>query len=111
MRQEAATLAQHGSLKTLAVGVLERNTAARQACNTAPDDVLQRDATHDATMQHSCDTPEPPSRSPQCPGPEVCAGCYSVGVIDGRERFIHPPKASPEWKAWLERWQPKGKVQ
>ena len=27
-----------------------------------------------------------------CPGQEKCGGCYSVGVIDGRERFIHPPK-------------------
>ena len=42
-----------------------------------------------------------------CPGPDKCGGCYSVGVIDGRERFIHPPKVSPEWNAWLTKWQPK----
>jgi hypothetical protein len=46
-----------------------------------------------------------------CPGPEQCAGCYSVGVIDGRERFIHPPKASADWEAWLKRWGPKGRIQ
>lgn len=49
--------------------------------------------------------------SPACPGPDVCAGCYSVGVIDGRERFIHPPKASADWQAWLKRWQPRGRTQ
>ncbi|HZT71726.1 MAG TPA: hypothetical protein VFC10_18495 [Terriglobia bacterium] len=54
----------------------------------------------------------PPDRnSPGCPGPELCAGCYSVGIIDGRERFIHPPRASEEWLAWLARWQPRGKLQ
>ena len=42
-----------------------------------------------------------------CPGPDKCGGCYSVGVIDGRERFIHPPKVSPDWRAWLTKWQPK----
>ena len=36
-----------------------------------------------------------------CPGPEKCGGCYSVGVIDGEERFIRPPVSSPEWKKWL----------
>jgi hypothetical protein len=44
-------------------------------------------------------------------GSPTCAGCYSVGEIDGRERFIHPPKASPEWLEWsakwnLAKWQP-----
>ena len=28
-----------------------------------------------------------------CPGPEYCSGCYSVGMVDGRERWIHPPRA------------------
>ena len=32
-----------------------------------------------------------------CPGPEKCAGCYSVGVVDGKERFLHPPKAAMRW--------------
>jgi hypothetical protein len=41
-----------------------------------------------------------------CASP-ACAGCYDVG--DGRK--LHPPKSSPEWLAWLERWQPRGKLQ
>lgn len=41
-----------------------------------------------------------------CPGPDRCQGCYSVGVVDGRERFLHPPRASQERRTWLERWQP-----
>lgn len=32
-----------------------------------------------------------------CPGPEKCGGCYSVGVVDGKERFLHPPKAATSW--------------
>ena len=37
----------------------------------------------------------------QCPGPEKCAGCYSIGVLDGRERFIHRPKGKPvDWTGW-----------
>lgn len=36
----------------------------------------------------------------RCGSPH-CAGCYSVGVIDGRERFLHPPKGKPiDWTAW-----------
>ena len=46
----------------------------------------------------------------RCGSPH-CASCYSVGVIDGRERFIHPPKASLQWQEWLRRWEPKGKPQ
>jgi len=44
-------------------------------------------------------------------GSGACAGCYSIGAVDGRERFIHPPKASAEWEEWLRKWQPKGKAQ
>ena len=36
-----------------------------------------------------------------------CAGCYDVG--DGRK--IHPPKCGEVNRKWLERWQPKGKLQ
>ncbi|HWP84015.1 MAG TPA: hypothetical protein VNN17_02405 [Terriglobia bacterium] len=35
-----------------------------------------------------------------CPEPDHCAGCYSIGVVDGRERFLHPPKGKPiSWAA------------
>jgi hypothetical protein len=39
-------------------------------------------------------------------GSPHCGGCYSVGVIDGKERFLHPPKISEDYKKWLERWDP-----
>ena len=39
-----------------------------------------------------------------CPGPEKCAGCYPIPG----GRYIHPPKASPEWKDWFRKWEPKG---
>jgi hypothetical protein len=41
-------------------------------------------------------------------GSPTCAGCYSVGVIGGVERFVHPPKSSEDWQEWLRRWEPKG---
>lgn len=51
----------------------------------------------------------PPERNGQEPAPcgtLNCAGCYSIGTIDGRERFVHPPKLGDEYSAWLARWQP-----
>jgi hypothetical protein len=38
-------------------------------------------------------------------GSPHCAGCYEVapGVR------LHPPKASPDWLAWLARWNASGK--
>jgi hypothetical protein len=100
MQQPDATAPQQEDLRAIALKVLERNTVARQARNSAPDEVSQRGATKNGPMQHFSDKVAP------CGSPH-CAGCYDVG--DGRK--IHPPKSSPEWLAWLERWQPNGKVQ
>ena len=46
------------------------------------------------------------SERPACGSPS-CAGCYEVepGVR------LHPPRSGPEWKEWLLKWDPKGKVQ
>lgn len=43
-----------------------------------------------------------------CGSPD-CGGCYVVDVESGAK--IHPPKSSPEWLFWLERWKPTGKLQ
>jgi hypothetical protein len=40
-------------------------------------------------------------------GSPHCAGCY--GVVPGVK--IHPPTSSEEWKEWLLRWEPEGRVQ
>lgn len=40
-------------------------------------------------------------------GSPHCSGCYEVAP-DVR---VHPPKTSEEWKEWLLKWEPKGKVQ
>lgn len=53
---------------------------------------------------------KPSESGGHCPGPDRCAGCYSVGILDGLERFIHPPRASAEWEEWLSRWQPSGRT-
>jgi hypothetical protein len=42
----------------------------------------------------------------ECGSPE-CAGCYQVG--DGNR--IHPPRCSEQYRNWLERWKPRGKMQ
>jgi hypothetical protein len=41
-----------------------------------------------------------------CGSPQ-CAGCYEVtpGVR------IHPPKCGEDYRAWLERWEAKGRLQ
>ena len=40
-------------------------------------------------------------------GSAHCAGCYDVG--DGKR--IHPPRCGEDYRARLERWTPRGKVQ
>lgn len=49
---------------------------------------------------------EKPGDVAACGSPH-CAGCYEVepGV------WIHPPKSGEDWKEWLLKWKPKGKVQ
>ena len=44
--------------------------------------------------------------TPPC-GSEQCAGCYRVapGV------HLHPPHSSADWRNWLNRWSPEGRVQ
>jgi len=34
-------------------------------------------------------------------GSSACAGCYTLWAGGPR---IHPPKATPEWQRWRERW-------
>jgi len=41
-----------------------------------------------------------------CGSPD-CAGCYDVG--EGRK--IHPPRCGGDYRAWLERWEAKGRPQ
>jgi hypothetical protein len=51
-------------------------------------------------------TPEPAVTGEELPGcgSPSCAGCYSVGESNRRERFIHPPKSSAEWLEWRAKW-------
>jgi len=51
---------------------------------------------------------EPRTRENQAPcGSQHCAGCYEVAP-DVR---IHPPKCGENYRAWLERWEAKDRVQ
>jgi hypothetical protein len=55
---------------------------------------------HDELNERTSIKPlESAEHGPCCPGPEKGAGCYSVDVLSGRERFIHPPRPSADWQA------------
>lgn len=54
------------------------------------------------------DTQSNPSQEKVAPcGPLLCGGCYDVE--EGKK--IHPPKCGEDYRAWLERWEGKGRVQ
>lgn len=94
---------QGASIKTLAFRILEEMLARNTSGTVCPIPPVQvgQDAGEDTDTLHlqrdevgSCGSPH-------------CAGCYDVG--DGRK--IHPPKCGEEYKKWLKRWQPRGKLQ
>ena len=93
-------------LKAIGVEVVPQgdNLAIRPASKVPPE-------LKERLRQHKAEVLAILKARPECPGPDKCVGCYSVGVLDGRERLIHPPGASADWKAWLKRWEPKGHAQ
>ena len=93
-------------LKAIGVEVIPQgdNLAIRPASKVSPE-------LKERLRQHKAEVLAVLKAHPRCPGPDKCAGCYSVGILDGRERFIHPPRASAEWQSWLKRWEPKGRTQ
>jgi TubC N-terminal docking domain len=93
-------------LESLGVEVIPQgdNLAIRPASKVPPE-------LKERLRQHKAEVLATLKAHPQCPGLEKCVGCYSIGVVGGSERFIHPPKASEDWEAWMRRWEPKGRVQ
>jgi hypothetical protein len=75
---------------------------------TLAPDLVDALKSHKAEILAVLQGQQPTAGKGLCPGPHKCAGCYSIGVIDGSERHIHPPKVSQDW---LRQWQPQGKVQ
>ena len=78
------------------------------------------EALRQLTRKPQADGTSGQAEAPQAEGPgdpvapcgsHHCAGCYSIGEVEGRERLIHPPKASREWEEWLRKWPAKGKAQ
>lgn len=91
------------SVKSLAFRVLQEVAARnsrRMGCPTAASTPGQ-----DAGQDTGALKPQREGVSP-CGSPH-CAGCYEVG--DGK--MIHPLKCGEEYRAWLERWKAKGRVQ
>ena len=79
--------------------------AVRAPVPKPPSVVLRRSAevrekTAEVVVQYSAE------RTAPCGSPQ-CAGCYDVG--DGKK--IHPPKCGDGYRAWLERWKGRGRVQ
>lgn len=86
-------MAQTASIKSLALSVLAQKPSLAPAPQKCSKPVI--DAGH---LMGKATGP--------CGSP-CCAGCYEVapGVR------IHPPKCGEDYRAWLERWEVKGKVQ
>lgn len=87
------------SIKALALSVLaaSKPVPGSKSPGTAPGTpaALERESqVHQKVQYAACGSPD-------------CAGCYDVG--DGRK--IHPPKCGEDYRAWLERWEAKGKPQ
>ena len=87
------------SVKALAISVLSasRNVPRDKLAGTppgTPGTSKREPQTHPAVQRAVCGSPH-------------CAGCYEVapGVQ------IHPPKCGEDYRAWLERWEAKGRVQ
>jgi hypothetical protein len=84
------------SLKALALSVLAAGKSV--PCHRTP-------SAPQGTANDGCKAQNPVA-VPSCGSPD-CAGCYEVapGVR------IHPPKCGQHYRAWLERWEAKGRVQ
>jgi hypothetical protein len=81
------------SIKSLALSVLARKASPAPAIQKCPKPLIDAGRlTGQATA---------PCGSPHC------AGCYEVGP----GVRIHPPKCGKEYRAWLERWEAKGRPQ
>jgi hypothetical protein len=81
------------SIKSLALSVLARKPTPTPAVQKCPKLII--DAGHlKGQATAACGLPH-------------CAGCYEVspGVR------IHPPKCGEDYRAWLERWEAKGRAQ
>ena len=93
------------TIKSLALIVLRnaRAVPAQIAPGTDPAEVstIVRPVTQQPSQHHKVVDSIAPCGSPRC------AGCYEVepGVR------IHPPKCGEEYRAWLIRWGPRGRVQ
>jgi hypothetical protein len=81
------------SIKSLALSVLARRPSQAPAVQVRPKPVIG--------AGHNMGQGTDPCGSP------YCAGCYEVapGVR------VHPPKCGEDYRAWLERWEAKGKMQ
>jgi len=98
-----AAPSQVASVKSLALRVLremETRTSVVEDCPKNPGALGQADAQDTGELYVG------PKKVAPCGSPH-CAGCYEVG--DGKK--LHPPKCGGTCRAWLERWEAKGKVQ
>ena len=87
--------------------IVERAVQALAALNTAkrPEAKAQPITEPLREVKISPETAQSQNRT-ECGLPN-CAGCYEVEV----GVRIHPPKSHDDWKEWLLRWEPKGRVQ
>ena len=90
--------AQAVSMKSLAFRVLREMAAQKRAQESCPTPAEHVGQSEGQAVKRS--------EAPACGSPH-CAGCYEVSYA----RKIHPPRCGEGYRAWLERWEAKGKVQ
>lgn len=54
-------------------------------------------------MPDGTETVSDTGKGSDCPGHKKCAGCYVVAVIDGFERWLHPPRVSQFWEKYQQK--------
>jgi hypothetical protein len=86
--------------------IVERAVRALAALNTGGGAIEVRSAP--ASLRPPVTHAENGEENAACGSP-FCNGCYVVDLVTSAK--IHPPKCGENYRAWLELWAAKGKVQ
>ena len=77
---------------------------AKVGATRSPKRQADNPAKREDDQPRTTSVPVQAKQSALCGSP-YCAGCYEIE----RGVQLHPPKCGEDYRAWLERWQAKGK--